>query len=209
MTGKQRLLRLLRLVLLSNRNGRRCPRSAGGMQQSPTKATAKPGTSTARMTNKRVIIGRATDLSIKAAKRFANVFVSHLDTDVSESLLNRYLESTLKLDVTVELCRLSSSQSSFHLTCVCPEPNVFVAEDLWADGTYVRWWRQPKQATNPDSSQLNPVSTTAVNTTVVFMSIARPPFRVTIFSCPLCVVSYRLLCLFGLCSHTSWMRRQA
>ena len=30
-------------------------------------ATAKPTTSTARMTNKRVIIGRATDLSIKAA----------------------------------------------------------------------------------------------------------------------------------------------
>ena len=70
-------------------------------------ATAKPTTST-RRTNKRVIIHRATDLSIKAAKRFANVFVSRLDTEVSESSLERYLESTLKLDVTVKLCRLSS-----------------------------------------------------------------------------------------------------
>ena len=97
-------------------------------------ATAKPTTST-RRTNKLVIIRRATDLGIKAAKRLANVFVSRLDTEVSESSLERYLESTLKLDVTVKLCRLSSSQSSFHLTCVCPEPNVFMAEDLWPDGT--------------------------------------------------------------------------
>ena len=122
--------------------------------------TAKTTTNATR-TNKRVIIGRATDLSIKAAKRFANVFFSRLDTDVSESSLKQYLESTLNLDVTVELCRLSSSQSSFHLTCVCPEPNVFLAEDLWPDGMYVRWWRQPKKSTNRDS-----VSTTSENTTV-------------------------------------------
>ena len=128
----------------------------------PDKGRPATTKSTTRTTNKRVIIGRATDLSIKAAKRFASVFVSRLDTDVSESSLKRYLESTLKLDVTVELCRLSSSQSSFHLTCVCPEPNVFLAEDLWPDGTYVRWWRQPKPASNPNNAQVNPVSTSAV-----------------------------------------------
>ena len=142
--------------------------------------TTKSTTST---TNKRVIIGRATDLSIKAAKRFASVFVSRLDTDVSESSLKRYLESTLKLDVTVELCRLSSSQSSFHLTCVCPEPNVFLAEDLWPDGTYVRWWRQPKPASNPSNAQVNPVSTSAVTIqpTLTVTDSTRELYRVAHF----------------------------
>ena len=133
----------------------------------------RPTTSTARTTNKRVIIGRATDLSIKAAKRFASVFVSCLDTTVNESSLKQYLESTLKLDVTVELCRLSSSQSSFHLTCVCPDPNVFLAEDMWPYGTYIRWWRHPKPATNPDSFQLKHVCTSAVNTTGTFNGVRR------------------------------------
>ena len=39
--------------------------------------------------------------------------------------------------------------------------HVNLAEDLWPDGTYVRWWRQPKKSTNRDS-----VSTTSENTTV-------------------------------------------
>ena len=58
--------------------------------------------------------------------------------------IKRHLDSTLKLDVTVELCKQSDSQSSFHLSCLCPDPSVFMSDDLWPDGTYLRWWRQPK-----------------------------------------------------------------
>ena len=61
---------------------------------------AKPTTNT--VTNTRIIIGRTTDVSIKAARRFASVFASRLDTDVSESSPKRYLESILKVAVTVD-----------------------------------------------------------------------------------------------------------
>ena len=103
-------------------------------QQQPT--VSKP--------KKVAVIGKARNLPIKAAKRFANVFVARLDPNENEVTIKRHLESTLKLDVTVELCKQSDSQSSFHLSCLCPDPSVFMSNDLWPEGTYLRWWRQPK-----------------------------------------------------------------
>ena len=90
---------------------------------------------------KGAVIGKARHLPIKAAKRFANVFVARLDPNENEVSIKRHLESTLKLDVTVELCKQSDSQSSFHLSCLCPDPSVFMSDDLWPEGTYLRWWR--------------------------------------------------------------------
>ena len=99
---------------------------------------------TVRKPKKGAVIGKARNLPIKAAKRFANVFVARLDPNENEVSIKRHLESTLKLDVTVELCKQSDSQSSFHLSCLCPDPSVFMSDDLWPEGTYLRWWRQPK-----------------------------------------------------------------
>ena len=95
-------------------------------------------------TKKVAVIGMARNLPIKAAKRFANVFVARLDPNENEATIKLHLESALKLDVTVELCKQSDSQSSFHLSCLCPVPSVFMSDDLWPEGTYLRWWRQPK-----------------------------------------------------------------
>ena len=94
-------------------------------QQQPTVSKPKKG----------AVIGKARNLSIKAAKRFANVFVARLDPNENEVSIKRHLESTLKLDVTVELCKQSDSQSSFHLSCLCPDPSVFMSDDLWPEGT--------------------------------------------------------------------------
>ena len=60
-------------------------------QQQPTVSKPKKG----------AVIGKARNLPIKAAKRFANVFVARLDPNESEISIKRHLESTLKLDVTV------------------------------------------------------------------------------------------------------------
>ena len=103
-------------------------------QQQPT--VSKP--------KKVAVIGKARNLPIKAAKRFANVFVARLDPNENEVTIKRHLELTLKLDVIVELCKQSDSQSSFHLSCLCPGTSVFMSDDLWPEGTYLRWWRQPK-----------------------------------------------------------------
>ena len=110
----------------------RAPRQPS--QQQPMVSKSKKG----------AVIGKARNLPIKAAKRFANVFVARLDPNENEMSIKRHLESTLKLDVTVELCKQSDSQNSFHLSCLCPDPSVFMSDDLWPEGTYLRWWRQPK-----------------------------------------------------------------
>ena len=85
-------------------------------------------------------------LLIKAAMRLANVtvFVSRLGPDETEATIKTYLETTLKLDVKVELCKLSNTQSSFHITSECPNPSVFMADDIWPVGVYRRWWRQQR-----------------------------------------------------------------
>ena len=54
--------------------------------------------------HKEDVVGNERKLPIKAAMRFANVFASRLDPNESESTIKNYLESTLKLDVKVELC---------------------------------------------------------------------------------------------------------
>ena len=44
--------------------------------------------------NKPTVTGSATDVCIKGAKRFANIFVSRLDSSVSPGELKRYIDDT-------------------------------------------------------------------------------------------------------------------
>ena len=98
-------------------------------------------------------------LPIKAALRLANVFVSRLGPDESEATIKRYLETTLKLDVKVELCKLSETQSSFHVTSLCPNPSVFMDDDLWPVGVYRRWWRQHRSASTDEETAVRTADT--------------------------------------------------
>ena len=122
------------------------------------KPAVKPPAASKRDTRRPAVTTRNSDvggrkLPIKAAMRLANVFVSRLGPDETEATIKTYLETTLKLDVKVELCKLSNTQSSFHITSVCPMPSVFMADDIWPVGVYRRWWRQQRtESTDPDTS---------------------------------------------------------
>ena len=129
------------------------------------KPAAKPATSK-RATRRPAATTRDSDvgerkLPIKAAMRLANVFLSRLGPDETEATIKTHLETTLKLDVKVELCKLSNTQSSFHITSVCANPSVFMADDiiLWPVGVYRRWWRKQRtESTNTET----PVETAGI-----------------------------------------------
>ena len=91
------------------------------------------------------IIGSATNVVIRAAKlsdlRWINVFASRLDPDLTVVDLKSYLDSSLNLDVVVEQVKSTTTDSSFHITCNCPLPKVFLSATLWPEGVYVQWWR--------------------------------------------------------------------
>lgn len=107
--------------------------------------------SSGRRGNGSAIIGKAKGVSIKAAKpiqRLASVFVSRLDPNLTSADLKTYLVSNLGLqNIEVQLVRGTESHSSFHVTCKCDTPRVFLTETLWPEGAYVRWWRERKETT--------------------------------------------------------------
>ena len=102
------------------------------------------------------VIGKARNVTIKAAKpklRLANVFVTRLDPQLTEGDLKSYLVTNLKLDnITVELVKSTEFHTSFHVKCECVSPSVFLNDNLWPDGAYVRWWQDKKE--NTDSNGL-------------------------------------------------------
>ena len=65
------------------------------------------------------IIGSAKNVVIRAAKlsdlRWANVFASRLDPDLTVVDLKSYLDSSLNLDVVVEQVNSTTTYSSFHI----------------------------------------------------------------------------------------------
>ena len=91
------------------------------------------------------IIGSAKNVVKRAAKlsdlRWTNAFASRLDPDLTAVQLKTYLDSSLTLDVVAEQVKFTETYSSFHITCNCPLPKVFVSATLWPEGAYVRWWR--------------------------------------------------------------------
>ena len=98
-------------------------------------------------------------LPIKAALRLANVFVSRLGQYETEATIKTCLETTLKLDVKVELCKLSETQSSFHVTSLFLNPSVFMDDDLWPVGVYRRWWRQHRSASTDEETAVRTADT--------------------------------------------------
>ena len=54
--------------------------------------------------------------------------------------LKAYLDKTLGLSTTVECVKTTDRHTSFHITCRCDNPKVFMTESIWPEGAYVRWW---------------------------------------------------------------------
>ena len=84
------------------------------------------------------VIGCAKELPIRAAKnamlRYANVFVSRLDPDLSACDLEEYLVGRLNIEVNVETVKATEYLSTFHVTSQCRQPEVFMSADLWPEG---------------------------------------------------------------------------
>ena len=79
------------------------------------------------------VIGCAKELPIRAAKnamlRYANVFVSRLDPDLSACDLEEYLVGRLNIEVNVETVKATEYLSTFHVTSQCRQPEVFMSAD--------------------------------------------------------------------------------
>ena len=102
------------------------------------------------------VIGKAIGIHIRAAKRNANICVTLLDPDLSCDELSVCIEQTLSVRPTVELVKATSTYASFHLTCECQDPAVFLDPCIWPEGSLVRWWREVRQTSSKDASTGEP-----------------------------------------------------
>ena len=77
--------------------------------------------------------------------RVASIFATRFGPNVTSIDLEGYLRGKLNLDLKVErVATRYNTYASFHVTCECPDPSVFMTDDLWPESTFVRWWREPK-----------------------------------------------------------------
>ena len=78
--------------------------------------------------------------------RKANVFATRFDPQVTETDMKNHLRGQLGLNIEVEAVNTKyNTDASFYISCMCPEPSVFMFCELWPDMIFVRWWREPKQ----------------------------------------------------------------
>ena len=95
------------------------------------------------------VIGKAQNSGLRTVQktfrqRQANVFATRFDPAVSSEQVKAYLKKCLNLDATVEAVETRfDTYASFHITCECPDPSVFMSDDLWPEEAVVRWWREP------------------------------------------------------------------
>ena len=99
---------------------------------------------TSRREARGLVIGKATDIRIRASMRYANVFVSRLDPKVSCEDLCAYLQDIIQVRPTIEAVKVTDHYSSFHITSECRDPSVFLDANIWPEGSLVRWWRHKK-----------------------------------------------------------------
>ena len=95
------------------------------------------------------VIGKAQNSGLRTVQKIfrqrrANVFATRFDPAVSSEQVKAYLKKCLNLDATVEAVQTRfDTYASFHITCECPDPSVFMSDDLWLEESVVRWWREP------------------------------------------------------------------
>ena len=87
--------------------------------------------------------------SIVNGKRQANIFATRFGPNVQPTIVKRNLEDQLRRitgehhEVNVEKIESRyDTYSSFHITCICSDPNVFRNAQLWPTDVFVRWWRK-------------------------------------------------------------------
>jgi len=115
----------------------------------PTERRSEQSRKTNSVTKQRGVVGNAKESGLRTVGvklRKANVFATRFDPEVTENDVQDHLHRQLGLDITVEAVDTKyNTYASFHITCMCPEPAVFMSCDLWPDMAFVRWWREPKK----------------------------------------------------------------
>ena len=92
--------------------------------------TQRSKATTSRRDARGPIIGKATDIRIRASMRYANVFVSRLDPHLSCEDLSDYLLDTIHVRPTIEVVKVTDHYSSFHITSECRDPSVFLDANI-------------------------------------------------------------------------------
>lgn len=87
--------------------------------------------------------------------RPSEIFVSRLAPDVSCDDVKHHIKATFNLDATVECVRATNFHTSYHVSMKCQNPRRLINPVNWPEGTFVKWWRRPK---NPDVISDNTMS---------------------------------------------------
>ena len=123
------------------------------------RATTQPNKRTrAANTNKtqKSITGsaRGSGFNSTRRKRFASVFATRFEPHVTDSDISVYLTNRLavKVDVTA-LATKHDTYASFHVTCECEDPSIFMDPTLWPENIFVRWWRTPRNGSSSSGTR--------------------------------------------------------
>ena len=91
--------------------------------------------------------GQGSGLRSVKRKRLASVFATRFEPQVTCDDIVVYLNSHLSPKLPVKVASLETkhkSYASFHITCECDDPSVFMDPFLWPEDIFVRWWRSPR-----------------------------------------------------------------
>ena len=91
--------------------------------------------------------GQGSGLRSVKRKRLASVFATRFEPQVTCDDIVVYLNSHLSPKLHVKVASLETkhnSYASFHITCECEDPSVFMDPFLWPEDIFVRWWRSPR-----------------------------------------------------------------
>ena len=93
--------------------------------------------------DKEVDFGRLNASDLQVSLRLG---LSRKSPDTCDDILV-YLNSRLSVKLPVKVSSLETkhdSYASFHITCECNNPSVFMDPFLWPEDIFVRWWRSPR-----------------------------------------------------------------
>ena len=75
----------------------------------------------------------------------AEVFVTRLPPELTQEDLSAYILAILNLNATVfkQTTRHDDEFSSFHVSCICENPKIFMDPNLWPECWMYRRWYPP------------------------------------------------------------------
>ena len=116
-------------------------------KQKPSVQPVAVQTTTRNRTKRVTGSGHGSGLRSVKRKRLASVFATRFEPHVTCDDILVYLNARLSVKLPVKVSSLETkheSYASFHITCECDNPSVFMDPFLWPEDIFVRWWRSPR-----------------------------------------------------------------